>query len=77
METLGPVISKFPSNLKVVWGKAGESGNLERGDRDWHSIRIILSLPCYAFFLSSVALENCGWPWGDEIGKGRACEPGP
>lgn len=77
VETLGQIISKFPSNLKVVWGKARESGNLERGDRDLHSVRIIPSLPCYAFFLSSVALESCGCLWGDGIGKGGACEPGP
>lgn len=80
VETLGQIISKFPSNLKVVWSEApqtSESGNLERGDGDLHPIIIILSLPCYAFFLSSVALENCGCLWGDGIGKGGECGPGP
>lgn len=60
METLGQKISKFPSNPKVVLGKAWESGNLEEEDGDLHTVRIIFSLPCYVFFLSSMAIEFSG-----------------
>lgn len=33
VETLGQIISKLPSNLKVVWGEAWESAKL--GERGW------------------------------------------
>ena len=62
MDTLGQIISKFPSNLKVVWGKARESGNLEKGDRDLHSelsplSHVMLSF-CHQWLSRAVAV--CG-----------------